>query len=130
MNTITLTAGELLGLEQEVADLLNHKLPVGKVKLPVMDLQKAAQTALESVKKIQNDLITQYGEAKPDGGIEVKRFKDDTQELSENYINFVKEFNEVLTKEYEIEFEKFPLEILDNIESNLDYRVLIKILRS
>ena len=129
MEKITLTAGELLGLEQETADLLSKKLLI-KVKLPVMDLQKATQSALENVKKIQNELITQYGEAKEDGRIEVQRFKDGTNEPTENYINFVKDFNDILTKEYEIEFEKFPLELIENVETEFVYNVLIKLLRS
>lgn len=126
---IKLTVGELFGLEHECNDILTKKLVI-KVKSPIMDVQKTVIDVLEVPKKLQNELIKTYGEQKPDGRIEVDKFKEDGT-MQEKYIEFVKEFNEVLVKEYEIEvdvdaFTEPVRDLIGNIETELDYRVLLR----
>jgi hypothetical protein len=121
----------ILGEIYELYDELNGKtLPSGdKLKGILEDelggVERMWFTLLNNVIKgekeildtLRNDLIKKYGESSEDGNIMIKQTNEDGS-VSSKFVEFINEFNAILTQKKEITYHPLQPEHLINIKSN------------
>lgn len=150
MEKTTLKLGEILKLEQEIngfanpetgaviySGFLKQNLPI-LLKYELQELSntlKAEKTKLDALK---DELVLKYGETDDNGGVMVKTFiqiKDAegtvvSEELNPKFLEFDKEYGELLNGTKEIEYPEIIKEDLKNAgDTKDDYKVLFKLIK-
>lgn len=150
MEKITLKLGEILQLEHEINGFINPESGAViysgflKQNLPILlkyELQelsntlKAEKTKLDS---LRDELVLKYGESNDDGCVMVKTFiqiQDAegtviSEEINPKFIEFDKEYGELLSGEKEIEYPEITKEDLKNAgDTKDDYKILFKLIK-
>ena len=144
----TLKLGEILQLESEINGLVNpqtgkeifigfrkHKLSL-KTKYWLSELGERLAAERKSVETLRDDIIQKHGEDDGKGGIQIGMFieqKDEndvviSREVNPKYIDFQKEYSELLSEEKEIEYTPLTVEDLDNAGDTTDnYSILFQL---
>jgi hypothetical protein len=144
----TLRLGEILQLESEVNGLVNpqtgkeifigfrkHKLSL-KTKYWLTELGERLSAERKAVETLRDDIIQKHGEDDGKGGIQIGMFieqKDEndvviSREVNPKYIDFQKEYNELLSEEKEIEYTPLTIEDLENAGDTTDnYSILFQL---
>jgi hypothetical protein len=144
----TLKLGEILQLESEINGLVNpqtgkeifigfrkHKLAL-KTKYWLTELGERLSAERKSVETLRDDIIQKHGEDDGKGGIQIgmfieKKDENDTvisRELNPKYIEFQKEYGELLNEEKEIEYTPLTVEDLENAGDTTDnYSILFQL---
>jgi len=149
MEKIILSLNEILQLESEINGYLNPEngeiIYQGflKTNLPIIlkyELTELSETLFKERKKIdmlRDELIKKYGEEE-NGNIAIKminEIKDEegnitSKEINPSYVEFSKEYSELLNQEKEIEYPEITKENLKKAgETKDNYKILFKLIR-
>ena len=150
MNKIKFTIQELLQLEFELnggvngngnityEGFLKQNLPA-VLKYELKGLSKYLIDKVNMVKDVRENLILTYGKSDNYGNIVVNKYIDVFNEYGnkisskydENYINYEKEYNQLLETIEEIEYPDITMDDLRSIgHTKDDYRVLFNLIKS
>lgn len=142
--------GDILQLESEINGFINpetgEKIYQGFLNQNLSIILKYELTELSEVlskerKKIdglRDDLIKKHGDTDDKGGIMVKMFNEQTDEegnvtgriVNPKYIEFDKEYGELLNAEIEIEYPEITKEDLKEAGKSKDkYQVLFRLIK-
>ena len=149
MEKISLKLHEILTLEAELngaknqqtgevtlKGLANQKLGI-VTKYHINELSKKVQTEKESIDKLREELIKKLG-TEEDGQIFIKMYdevKDEegnvvSRSLTENFLEFNKEYDTLLSEVKELEYRPFELSELASIETEANYDVFFKLIKA
>jgi hypothetical protein len=114
--------------------LLQEKLPL-VTKYWLTDLAKKAATEKAAVEELKNDLIKKHGKPAEDGSVSIPMVIDGPAEqgeepkkmLNPDYVEFEKEFAELLQTEKEIKYQPISLKDLAQVETAGNYPVFFKL---
>lgn len=126
------TVGELYQLHNELAGtqetpgLLSEKLPL-TTKYHLTKLAKSAQQHKQNFEDLRTELIKALGTPSEDGqSYSLPEFIEG--ERNENHTSFVKQLNELLVCEEEIDVPNLTIEDFSTLETNNFYPMLFKVL--
>jgi hypothetical protein len=150
MEKTTLKLGEILKLEQEINGFTNpesgaviyngflkQNLPI-LLKYELQELSNTLKSEKTKLDSLRDDLVLKYGESNDDGGVMVKTFiqiQDAegtviSEEINPKFIEFDKEYGELLSGEKEIEYPEITKEDLKNAgDTKDDYKILFKLIK-
>ena len=149
MEKISLKLHEILTLEAELngaknqqtgevtlKGLANQKLGI-VTKYHINELSKKVLTEKESIDKLREELIKKLG-TEEDGQIFIKMYdevKDEegnvvSRSLTENFLEFNKEYDTLLNEVKELEYRPFELSELAPIETEANYDVFFKLIKA
>lgn len=142
--------GDILQLESEINGFVNpetgEKIYEGFLKQNLSIILKYELTELSEVlskerKKVEglrDDLIKKHGETDDKGGIMVKMFNEEKDEegniinrvINPKYVEFDKEYGELLNAEIELEYPEITKEDLKEAGKSKDkYQVLFRLIK-
>jgi hypothetical protein len=146
MKTLKLTLFDILQLESELngfknpqtqeviyKGFINHNLSI-LLKYDLMDLSEQLLTEKKKVEQLRDDLIKKYGKFDENGNISIKMYNEESKDnqltISEEYLEFEKEYNLLLVQEVEIRFPEISREDLKNAGNTTDnYMMLFKLMK-
>lgn len=127
--------------------LLQEKLPM-VTKYWLTDLAKKVAAEKATVEELKNELIKKHGTESADGSISIPMTIEELDEngnpvkietaegtevtkktLNPAYIEFEKEFNEVLQQEKELEYPVFKLEDFSKVETSENYLTFFQLIK-
>jgi hypothetical protein len=109
MAKVKIQNGTIFGAKEPLAKLLKEAFPVS-VSIGLITISKAVTGPYQIIEEVRMGIITKYGDPAPKGGIELVAPNDpDGRPTSKNWAQFVSEYNELMTAETEIEFEKVKI---------------------
>ncbi len=142
--------GDVLQLESEIngfvapetgeriyEGFLNQNLSI-ILKYELTELSEVLSKERKKVESLRDDLIKKHGEEDERGGIMVKMYleqKDDdgnviSKVINPKYVDFDKEYGELLNTEIEIEYPEITKEDLKEAGKSKDkYRVLFRLIK-
>lgn len=140
MEKISITLGKLLQLESEINGFVNpqtnqtifigfrkHKLPL-TTKYWLTELGDRLIDERKMVDGLRDELIQKYGEELENGEISISMFTEKKDEegtvisrtINPTYLEFQKEFNELLAQEKELEYHPLTMEDLERAGETTD----------
>lgn len=141
MQKISLTLDEILLLKNEIygskhpvsgelmqKGLLNQPIPIKlKYWLNILGEQLLAEDKI--VRTLYNDLGQKYGEVDENGNIVVYPYfkNDDDYKVNPKFLELQEEYSNLLKETKEIEYTPFKLSDLDNITTEENYPVFLKL---
>jgi len=149
MEKISLKLHEILTLDAElngvknqqtgevtIKGLANEKLSL-VVKYHMNELSKKVAIEKQSVDTLREELIKKLG-TEEDGQVFIKMYdevKDEegnivSRSLTENFIEFNKEYDTLLNEVKELEYRPFELSELASIETEANYDVFFKLIKA
>jgi hypothetical protein len=149
MEKISLKLHEILTLEAELngaknqqtgevtlKGLANQKLGI-VTKYHINELSKKVLTEKESIDKLREELIKKLG-TEEDGQVFIKMYDEVLDEegnivsrsLTENFLEFNKEYDTLLNEVKELEYRPFELSELAPIETEANYDVFFKLIKA
>jgi len=149
MEKISLKLHEILTLDAElngaknqqtgevtIKGLANEKLSL-VVKYHMNELSKKVASEKQSVETLREELIKKLG-TEEDGQVFIKMYdelKDEegnvvSRSLSENFIEFNKEYETLLSEVKELEYRPFELSELASIETEEHYEIFFKLIKA
>jgi hypothetical protein len=149
MEKISLKLHEILTLDAElngaknqqtgevtIKGLANEKLSL-VVKYHMNELSKKVASEKQSVETLREELIKKLG-TEEDGQVFIKMYdelKDEegnvvSRSLSENFIEFNKEYETLLSEIKELEYRPFELSELASIETEENYEIFFKLIKA
>ena len=133
--------------EKIASGLIQEKLSL-VTKYWLTDLGKKVAAEKAAVEELKNDLIKKYGKEDDKGGISipmaieeldadgntVKSTDADGNEVTKRvvnpaYLEFEKEFNDLLQTEKELEYKAFTLEDFEKVETSENYSTFFKLIK-
>ena len=145
MEKLTLKLSDLLQLESEIngfrnpqngqtifVGFRNHKLSL-TTKYWLSQLGESIAHERKAVDELRDELIQKHGETMEDGSTQIgmfieKKGEDEqviSRELNPTYIEFQREFNELLSQEREIEYNPLTMSDLERAgETSDNYNML------
>jgi hypothetical protein len=133
--------------EKVATGLLQEKLSM-VTKYWLSDLAKKVGAEKESIEKLKEELIKKHGKEDDKGGISIPMSIEDLDAdgntvtitdadgkeavkriLNPAYVEFEKEFNELLNQEREIEYNSFKLADFENVETSQNYTTFFKLVK-
>lgn len=101
--------GTIFSAKEPLAKLLKEAFPVA-VSVSLITLSKAITAPYQVIEEARQGIIKKYGDPTPNGGLEMIAPNDpDKRPVSKNWPQFVGEYNELMTAETEIDFEKVKI---------------------
>lgn len=149
MEKISLKLHEILTLDAElngvknqqtgevtIKGLANEKLSL-VVKYHMNELSKKVSVEKQSVDTLREELIKKLG-TEEDGQVFIKMYDEVLDEegnvvsrsLTENFIEFNKEYDTLLNEVKELEYRPFELSELASIETEANYDVFFKLIKA
>lgn len=149
MEKISLKLHEILTLDAElngaknqqtgevtIKGLANEKLSL-VVKYHMNELSKKVAVEKQSVETLREELIKKLG-TEEDGQVFIKMYdevKDEegnivSRSLTENFLEFNKEYDTLLNETKELEYRPFELSELASIETEANYDVFFKLIKA
>jgi len=149
MEKISLKLHEILTLDAElngaknqqtgevtIKGLANEKLSL-VVKYHMNELSKKVASEKQSVETLREELIKKLG-TEEDGQVFIKMYDEEKDEegnvvsrsLSENFIEFNKEYETLLSEVKELEYRPFELSELASIETEENYEIFFKLIKA
>lgn len=149
MEKISLKLHEILTLDAElngvknqqtgevtIKGLANEKLSL-VVKYHMNELSKKVAVEKQSVDTLREELIKKLG-TEEDGQVFIKMYDEEKDEegnvisrsLTENFIEFNKEYDTLLNEVKELEYRPFELSELASIETEANYDVFFKLIKA
>lgn len=142
MKTIDLRLGESLSLltelegfrNPETGDVLikgfiNHNLPL-KEKYWLTKLLTSLTNEKTEIEKLRNQLIEKFGEKDDAGSISIPTVilsKKGEQEPNPKFLQFQKEYQELLNETKTIKYKPISMEVLESISTEDTYNFLFKL---
>ena len=148
MAKITLKLYEFYNLEAELSGVTNQQtgentskgLLTEKLKLTtkywLTELAKKVLVEKESCEAIKQSLIKKHGTADEDGNVSIQMYinvvKDENDNITsaENnpqFVEFQKEFNDLLSEDKELEYKEFKLEDFEDVITESVYPTFFKL---
>ena len=149
MEKISLKLHEILTLDAElngaknqqtgevtIKGLANEKLSL-VVKYHMNELSKKVAVEKQSVETLREELIKKLG-TEEDGQVFIKMYDEVLDEegnivsrsLTENFLEFNKEYDTLLNEVKELEYRPFELSELASIETEANYDVFFKLIKA
>jgi rRNA maturation protein Rpf1 len=149
MEKISLKLHEILTLDAElngaknqqtgevtIKGLANEKLSL-VVKYHMNELSKKVAAEKQSVETLREELIKKLG-TEEDGQVFIKMYDEVLDEegnvvsrsLTENFLEFNKEYDTLLSEVKELEYRPFELSELASIETEANYDVFFKLIKA
>ena len=149
MEKISLKLHEILTLDAElngaknqqtgevtIKGLANEKLSL-VVKYHMNELSKKVAAEKQSVETLREELIKKLG-TEEDGQVFIKMYDEEKDEegnvisrsLTENFLEFNKEYDTLLNEIKELEYRPFELSELASIETEANYDVFFKLIKA
>ena len=149
MEKISLKLHEILTLDAElngaknqqtgevtIKGLANEKLSL-VVKYHMNELSKKVAAEKQSVEALREELIKKLG-TEEDGQVFIKMYDEVFDEegnvvsrsLTENFLEFNKEYDTLLSEVKELEYRPFELSELASIETEANYDVFFKLIKA
>ena len=149
MEKISLKLHEILTLDAElngaknqqngevtIKGLANEKLSL-VVKYHMNELSKKVAVEKQSVETLREELIKKLG-TEEDGQVFIKMYDEVLDEegnivsrsLTENFLEFNKEYDTLLSEVKELEYRPFELSELASIETEANYDVFFKLIKA
>ena len=108
--------------------MLQEKLPF-VLKFHITTVAKIALEVYTTTEEMRIELVNQYGKLNASGYINVeptiiekgKKGESDKQVVNPNYNKFVKEWNDVVQVEKEVEHHAFTIEEFEGLETDANY---------
>jgi hypothetical protein len=122
--------------EVTIKGLANEKLSL-VVKYHMNELSKKVASEKQSVETLREELIKKLG-TEEDGQVFIKMYDEEKDEegnvvsrsLSENFIEFNKEYETLLSEVKELEYRPFELSELASIETEENYEIFFKLIKA
>jgi rRNA maturation protein Rpf1 len=122
--------------EVTIKGLANEKLSL-VVKYHMNELSKKVAVEKQSVETLREELIKKLG-TEEDGQVFIKMYdevKDEegnivSRSLTENFLEFNKEYDTLLNEVKELEYRPFELSELASIETEANYDVFFKLIKA
>lgn len=134
--------------EKLATGLLQEKLSM-VTKYWLTDLAKKVSSEKESIEKLKEELIKKHGQEDDKGGISIPMTIEEKDAdgnviyaepdadgkaapkriLNPAYIEFEKEFNELLNQERGLEYKAFKLTDFENVETSQNYNTFFKLIK-
>ena len=133
--------------EKIATGLLQEKLSM-VTKYWLTDLAKKVASEKESIEKLKEELIKKHGQEDDKGGISIPMSIEELDEagnpqtitdadgktvakrkINPAYVEFDKEFNELLNQERELEHSTFKLADFASVETSQNYSTFFKLLK-
>ena len=122
-------AAEVNGFQQGekivFVGLLNEKLPI-KIKYWLGRLNTKLEDNKQAVEKLRIELVEKFGEKAKDGSINVPYQIDEV--INPKFLDFQKEYNELLQEDFEFEHPEFFLTDFENLETESNYQMFFKLI--
>lgn len=144
MEKISLKILDFYNLDVELngAPSQNGSGPVGllKEKLPLVtkywltDLAKRVAAEKTAVEELKNDLIKKYGVTAEDGSISIPVYveegegEDKKKVVNPQFMDFEREFGELLNTEKELKYKPIKLSDLEKLETTENYATLFRLI--
>lgn len=132
--------------EKVATGLLQEKLSM-VTKYWLTDLAKKVAAEKESIEKLKEELIKKHGQEDDKGGVSIPMTIEETdadgntvtttdadgktvnkRKINPAYVEFEKEFNELLNQERDIEHNTFKLGDFANVETSQNYSTFFKLI--
>ena len=150
MENVTLKLHEIYTLHAELNGLVNNQ--TGKViskgllgeklklstKYWITELTKKVNDEREAIEKLKEEMIKKHGEEDENGNISIPRFinivKNEEEQITSadinpKFVEFEKEFNNLLQEEKTLEHKEFKLADFENIETEVFYTIFFKLVK-
>lgn len=145
MEIVTLKLKDIIALKSEIYGVANRSLGLLKQNLPysvkywLHDLGNRITIDESIVIKMRDELVLKYGSPNSEGNMEVSNTIEDGVEIDSegnekkkfkinpNYIEFYKEYNNILNEDKELEYKPFKLDDLKTMVTNEDYPIFRKL---
>lgn len=145
MEIITLKLKDVLALKSEIYGISNRSLGLLKQNLPYFvkywlhDLGNKVLVDEAIINKMKDELILKYGVPNSEGNMEVSPSIEDGVEvdsegnekkkfkINPNFVEFHKEYTNILNEDKEIEYKPFKLDDLKTMVTNEDYPTFRKL---
>lgn len=133
--------------EKVATGLLQEKLSM-VTKYWLTDLAKKVSTEKESVEKLKEELIKKHGTEDNNGGVAIPMTIEEVdadgnavmvtdadgketvkRTLNPQYVEFEKEFNELLNQERDLDYKSFNLVDFENVETSQNYTTFFKLVK-
>jgi rRNA maturation protein Rpf1 len=122
--------------EVTIKGLANEKLSL-VVKYHMNELSKKVAVEKQSVETLREELIKKLG-TEEDGQVFIKMYDEVLDEegnivsrsLTENFLEFNKEYDTLLSEVKELEYRPFELSELASIETEANYDVFFKLIKA
>ena len=109
MAKVKIQNGTIFSAKEPLAKLLKEAFPV-VVSIGVITLSKVLAEPYQVIEEARQGIIKKYGDQLPNGGIELVAPDDPNgRPMSQNWPQFVAEYNELMAAETEIDFEKVKI---------------------
>lgn len=150
MEKLKVKLGDILQLESEINGLvsqetgeviyegfLKQKLDI-ILKYELVELSEFLKKERKKIETLRDDIIKKYGEDDGKGGILVRMFDEEKDEagnvvkrtMNPKYVEFDKEYGELLNKDIEIEHPEITKDDLKGAgKTNDDYKALFKLIK-
>jgi hypothetical protein len=142
MEKIKLSITEIVGLEAELNGLVNQEtneviakgLFGEKLDLVTKYRLKKLSDALAAEKKIIDDLrqelIKKFGKEEEEGKFSIPMWADEEQKVEHpDFIEFKKQYNELLLEEKEFEYNPLSLKDIKDIKSDERYDLVFRLIK-
>lgn len=141
MAKIKLSVVEMIGLEAELNGLVNQqsgevvaKGLLGEsldlvVKYRLKKLADALAAEKKTVDELLEELVKKYGEEDEEGRISIPMFTDAENKVkSEDFIEFEKQYNDLLADEKEFDYTPLKVKDLAGIKSGERYDIVFRLI--
>jgi hypothetical protein len=110
--------------EQIIVGFINQKIPLF-VKYSLTELSKFLNEQKKIIETLRDELVKKYGEIKENDVVFLSMYlNNDNKEINPNYIEFEKEYNELLFLKKEFEYTPIDFDVLKKVETTENYPML------
>jgi hypothetical protein len=110
--------------EQIIVGFINQKIPL-YVKYSLTELSKFLNEQKKIIETLRDELVKKYGEIKENDVVFLSMYlNNDNKEINPNYIEFEKEYNELLFLKKEFEYTPIDFDVLKKVETTENYPML------
>lgn len=115
MAKVKIQNGTIFGASGSLAKLLKEAFPVS-VSVGLITLGKAITASYQVIEEARQGIIKKYGDQAPQGIELIGPNDPDGRPQSQNWPQFISEYNELMTAETEIDFEKVKIPYLVTVK--------------
>lgn len=124
----TITTADALQLEMELKDILTKKLDFGS-KYYLLNLNKEISNQIDSFRKVQQDVLKEYGTDDGSGNFVIKYFTDDTKtSITAEGKLIDAALSEVLKSTFTVKYTPIKFDKVKDIETDMVYLVITQFL--
>lgn len=121
---------DLFGLQEEINEILSQKISIS-TRYKFSEIKKTVDDAVTLATETKNSYIKKYGTEDDKGNFNLRIFMDEEEKkVNPKFEEFIKEWNEILETNKEINFQPIKLEDIETIQTEKPINVLFSLLEN